>query len=162
MQADPPEITDPVIDETLRRWDMLNVCCKAAGIEMTSKKPNRLRALFSGAPIDDAMGRLRKMTKKVSRDVTHCESMQHFSHFEMRTNMPELSSSTQTETAPSLRFRSDHARVTAVSTTSRPASVAPTIDVPPAYGTTYESSSTTPRTTDTEWYDDYQASSPQG
>ena len=61
LQADPPEITDPVIDETLRRWDMFNVCCKAAEIVIPpEQKAESLRALFSGALIDDAMGRLKK------------------------------------------------------------------------------------------------------
>ena len=61
LQADPPEITDPVIDETLRRWDMLLVCCKAAGIEIPpEQKAESLRALMSGTLIDDAMGRLKK------------------------------------------------------------------------------------------------------
>ena len=60
-QVDPPEITDPVIDETLRRWDMLNVCCQAAGIEMPpEQKAESMRALMSGTLIDHAMGRLKK------------------------------------------------------------------------------------------------------
>ena len=61
LQVDPPEVTDPVVNETLRRWDMLNVCCKAAEIEMTpEQKAESLRALLSGTLIDNAMGRLRK------------------------------------------------------------------------------------------------------
>ena len=61
FRADPPEVNDPVVNETLRRWDMLNVCCKAAEIEMTpEQKAESLRALFSGTLIDNAMGRLRK------------------------------------------------------------------------------------------------------
>ena len=61
LQADPPEITDPVVNETLRRWDMFNVCCKAAEIVIPpEQKAESLRALFSGALIDDAMGRLKK------------------------------------------------------------------------------------------------------
>lgn len=60
-QVDPPVVTDPVINETLRRWDMLNVCCKAAEIEMTpEQKAESMRALMSGTLIDHAMGRLKK------------------------------------------------------------------------------------------------------
>ena len=60
-QVDPPEINDPVVNETLRRWDMLNVCCKAAGIEIPpEQKAKSMRALMSGTLIDQAMGRLRK------------------------------------------------------------------------------------------------------
>ena len=61
FRADPPEINDPVVNETLRRWDMLNVCCKAAGIEIPpEQKAKSMRALMSGTLIDQAMGRLRK------------------------------------------------------------------------------------------------------
>ncbi len=61
FRADPPEINDPVVNETLRRWDMLNVCCEAAGIEMPpEQKAKSMRALMSGTLIDQAMGRLKK------------------------------------------------------------------------------------------------------
>ena len=54
----PTRVNDPVVNETLRRWDMLNVCCKAlrsAGMT-PEQKAESLRALLSGTLIDNAMG----------------------------------------------------------------------------------------------------------
>ena len=59
-QADPPEVTDPVAVETLRRYDILRLCWEAAGIEPTEEqKAEAMRTLNAGVLIDFAMGRIK-------------------------------------------------------------------------------------------------------
>ena len=60
-QVDPPEVTDPVARETLRRYDILCKCWEAAGIEPTEEqRAEAMRTINAGVLIDFAMGRLVK------------------------------------------------------------------------------------------------------
>ena len=60
-QVDPPEVTDPVAVETLRRYDILRLCWEAADIKPTEEqKAEAMRTLNAGVLIDFAMGRLVK------------------------------------------------------------------------------------------------------
>lgn len=61
IQDDPPEVTDPVARETLRRYDILCKCWEAAGIEPTEEqRAEAMRTINAGVLIDFAMGRLAK------------------------------------------------------------------------------------------------------
>ena len=61
VQVDPPEVTDPVAVETLRRYDILRLCWEAADIKPTEEqKAEAMRTLNAGVLIDFAMGRLVK------------------------------------------------------------------------------------------------------
>mgnify|MGYP004313097037 FL=1 len=61
IQDDPPEVTDPVARETLRRYDILCQCWLAAGIEPTEEqRAEAMRTINAGVLIDFAMGRLVK------------------------------------------------------------------------------------------------------
>ena len=61
IQDDPPEVTDPVARETLRRYDILCKCWEAAGIEPTEEqRAEAMRTINAGVLIDFAMGRLNK------------------------------------------------------------------------------------------------------
>ena len=60
LQVDPPEVTDPVARETLRRYDILRLCWEAAGIKPTEEqKAEAMRTLNAGVLIDFAMGRIK-------------------------------------------------------------------------------------------------------
>ena len=60
-QVDPPEVTDPVARETLRRYDILCKCWEAANIEPTEEqRAEAMRTINAGVLIDFAMGRLVK------------------------------------------------------------------------------------------------------
>ena len=59
-QVDPPEVTDPVAVETLRRYDILRLCWEAADIKPTEEqKAEAMRTLNAGVLIDFAMGRIK-------------------------------------------------------------------------------------------------------
>ena len=59
-QVDPPEVTDPVARETLRRYDILCKCWEAAGIEPTEEqRAEAMRTINAGVLIDFAMGRIK-------------------------------------------------------------------------------------------------------
>ena len=61
IQDDPPEVTDPVARETLRRYDILCQCWEAANIEPTEEqRAEAMRTINAGVLIDFAMGRLDK------------------------------------------------------------------------------------------------------
>ena len=60
IQDDPPEVTDPVARETLRRYDILCQCWLAAGIEPTEEqRAEAMRTINAGVLIDFAMGRIK-------------------------------------------------------------------------------------------------------
>ncbi len=60
IQDDPPEVTDPVARETLRRYDILCQCWLAAGIEPTEEqRAEAMRTINAGVLIDSAMGRIK-------------------------------------------------------------------------------------------------------
>ena len=60
IQDDPPEVTDPVARETLRRYDILCKCWEAANIEPTEEqRAEAMRTINAGVLIDFAMGRIK-------------------------------------------------------------------------------------------------------
>ena len=60
IQDDPPEVTDPVARETLRRYDILCQCWLASGIEPTEEqRAEAMRTINAGVLIDFNMGRIK-------------------------------------------------------------------------------------------------------
>ena len=60
-QVDPPVVTNPIVVETLRRYDILRQCWAAAELKPdTDQLVEAMRTLNAGALIDSAMGRLDK------------------------------------------------------------------------------------------------------
>jgi hypothetical protein len=60
-QADPPVVTNPIVVETLRRYDILRQCLEAAELKPSPDQlVEAMRTLNAGVLIDSAMGRLKK------------------------------------------------------------------------------------------------------
>ena len=60
VQVDPPVVTNPIVVETLRRYDTLRQCWAAAELEPdTDQLVEAMRTLNAGVLIDFAMGRIK-------------------------------------------------------------------------------------------------------